>query len=181
MRAAQKRRGGRRAVGAGDEHVVDSGHEGLEPDTGAGVGDRDCGGHIEAAPVRRRVLAALGPIVLPLDPSEGLERLHPAVRLQRPGEFVGSPMIARGHGRTQRRHVSRVTPNPGGGGPPGPERVEVEVETLGARAAVNGGAQGTVTEQVAVGEPVRGGVVLEGVAHAAPCVWTETFRCVRGA
>ena len=140
MRAAQKRRGGRRAVGAGDEHVVDSGHEALEPDTGAGVGDRDCGGHIEAAPVRRRVLAALGPIVLPLDPSEGLERLHPAVRLQRPGEFVGSPMIARGHGRTQRRHVSRVAPNPGAGGPPGPERVEVEVDTLGARAAVNGGA-----------------------------------------
>jgi hypothetical protein len=28
------------------------------------------------------------------------------------------------------------------------------------RAAVNGGAQGTVTEQVAVGKPVGGGVVL---------------------
>lgn len=103
---------------------------------------RTRGRHLPCPGRGRRDLAALGPIVLPLDPSEGLERLHPAVRLQRPGDFVGSPVIACGHGRTQRRDVSRVAPDPGGGGPPGPERVEVEVETLSARAAVNGGGPG---------------------------------------
>jgi hypothetical protein len=42
------------------------------------------------------------------------------------------------------------------------------------------GAQGTVTEQVAVAKPVGGDVVLEGVARAAPCGWIETFSVRAG-
>jgi len=79
------------------------------------------------------------------------------------------------------RPLPRVAPNPGAGGPPGPERVEVEVETLGARVAVNGGAQGTVTEQVAVGKPVGGASFWRVWRMRLLACGPRRFRCVRGA